>query len=210
MSLVEISIFTPTYNRAGILKACYDSLLKQTSKNFVWIIVDDGSTDETEALIKEWQKGDSISILYLKQGNSGKHVAHNNAVKVCTTPYILILDSDDTLTPDCIETLYRYLPKLSSDGISGIIGNRYKNTDGKCHGTIMPSGLEYASGIELYQTHGVTGDTLRLYKTSVLREFLLLLMYQLKSHDTGQNLMIYNIHNLSNRRPLNNESNYER
>ena len=108
------------------------------------------------------------------------------------------------------QTLYRYLPKLSSDGISGIIGNRYKNTDGKCHGTIMPSGLEYASGIELYQTHGVTGDTLRLYKTSVLREFLLLLMYQLKSHDTGQNLMIYNIHNLSNRRPLNNESNYER
>ncbi len=169
----KITIFTPTYNRAYILRQAYESLLEQTNKNFIWLIIDDGSTDNTEEIVKTWQKENKIEINYIKQENQGKHIAHNTAVKNCDTEFFLILDSDDYLSKNAIEILENETQKIENqENISGIIGNRWIPKSNKAIGTEMPKGIEYASGLELYQKLGFKGDTLRLYKTKILKEFL--------------------------------------
>ena len=168
-----ITIFTPTYNRAKCLERCYRSLLKQTNRNFVWLIIDDGSTDSTEDLVAQWLDSNKVRIKYIKQKNSGKHIAHNVAVSNCETEYMLILDSDDILSETSVGILICHIGNIQGlESISGIIGNRYKMSDKQCLGRIMPANITYASGIELRQLHGINGDTLRLYKTSILKQYL--------------------------------------
>ena len=93
--LKRLTIFTPTYNRDQLLPKLYASLCQQTNKNFVWSIVDDGSTDGTKSLIREYINENKIDIVYFYQKNSGKYVAHNTGVLRCTTELILCVDSDD-------------------------------------------------------------------------------------------------------------------
>lgn len=103
----DITIFTPTYNRASTLKYCYDSLKNQSYKNFCWLIIDDGSTDETESLVETWKKENIIDIQYIKKQNGGKHTAYNLAVENCKTDLIIIsLDSDDKFTNNAIQLFY--------------------------------------------------------------------------------------------------------
>lgn len=97
------TIFTPTYNRAYILPQLYTSLINQTDKNFVWLIIDDGSTDNTEELINSYIIEDKIPITYIKQQNQGKHIAINNSLDVITTEYFIIVDSDDYLLENAIK-----------------------------------------------------------------------------------------------------------
>ena len=80
MNKVKVTVFTPTYNRAYTLERLYKSLLNQTSYDFEWLIVDDGSTDNTSELIKSFQNNHFFDVRYYKQENSGKHVAINNGV----------------------------------------------------------------------------------------------------------------------------------
>lgn len=169
----RITIFTPTYNRAYILGQAYKSLLEQTNKEFIWLIIDDGSTDNTQQLVSEWQKENKIDIKYIKQENQGKHIAHNTAVANCNTEFLLILDSDDFLSENAIEILNKEIEKIKeNENISGIIGNRWIPKSNKVIGTEMPKDIEYARGLELYQKLGFKGDTLRLYKTKILKKFL--------------------------------------
>lgn len=167
-----ITIFTPTYNRKRLLERCYDSLVNQTNKNFEWLIVDDGSVDETKEYVNKIKKIAPFEIKYIYQKNGGKHRAHNNAVKNCKNDYFLILDSDDFLDEKCIEVLNEKIKKISDiEDISGIIGNRFRIDSKKVIGTTMPK-EEIISGIELYQKKGFYGDTLRMYKTKILKEYL--------------------------------------
>lgn len=101
----EITIFTPTYNRKNYLKKLYNSLIKQTNKNFIWLVIDDGSTDETENLLLEYKKENVIDIDYIYKQNGGKYTAMNLAHELCTTKYICCIDSDDTLLDDAIEIM---------------------------------------------------------------------------------------------------------
>lgn len=170
---MKITVFTPTYNRAYILGQAYESLKNQTNKDFIWLIIDDGSTDNTEELVNNWKIENQINIKYIKQENSGKHIAHNTAVKNCDTEFLLILDSDDYLSENAIEILEKEAEKISDmPNISGIIGNRYNAKTKQVIGTKMPDKIQYASAIELYEKYKFKGDTLRLYKTSILKEFL--------------------------------------
>ncbi len=167
-----ITVFTPTYNRKYILPQVYECLKKQTNKDFVWIIVDDGSTDNTEELVKSWIKEHIISIKYIKQNNLGKHIAQNTAVNNCKTEYFLILDSDDFLSNNAIEVLYKDIGRIiNMPDICGIIGNKYNvlNKDRKDN---MPKKLKYVSGLELYQKYHFQGETLRVYKTDILKKYL--------------------------------------
>jgi glycosyltransferase involved in cell wall biosynthesis len=176
--MINITIFTPTYNRSELLTRCYESLLAQTNTNFIWLVVDDGSTDNTRELVSKWQKDNLIKIVYIYKQNGGKHTAHNAAVQNCTTPYFLILDSDDTLDSNCTEALSVYLDVVDmDDSLSGIIGNRFDMYSKKVIGSFMPREIKRASGIELYQKYSFTGDTLRLYKTSILKKFPFPLIY---------------------------------
>lgn len=103
-----LSIVTPTYNRADLLIGCYEALLRQTNKDFEWIIVDDGSTDDTKNVVDSFitrltNDPDGFSIKYIYKENGGKHTALNTAAKYVSGKYILFLDSDDYLTPNAVE-----------------------------------------------------------------------------------------------------------
>lgn len=173
MSKADITVFTPTYNRSKLLERVFDSLVEQTVSNFIWMVVDDGSDDDTKELIKRIRKNADFDIQYIYQENGGKHRAHNTAVKNCRTDYLLILDSDDYLSSDAIEVLQRKILNIEGDDdICGVIGNRFDAVSKKVIGTEMPCNQKIIDGLTLYQKMGFTGDTVRLYKISVLRRFL--------------------------------------
>lgn len=98
-----LTIVTATYNRAYTLSRLFESLLKQTSLDFEWVVVNDGSTDETDALLKEFQSRTIFPMKVIRQKNSGKHVAINSGVGVSSGEWIFFVDSDDALTVDAVE-----------------------------------------------------------------------------------------------------------
>ena len=98
-----ISIFTATFNRAYLLPRLYESICAQTDQDFEWIVVDDGSTDETEQLIEFFIREKKVEVHYFYQKNSGKHIAINEGLKLAKGDYFLSIDSDDFLAKDCIE-----------------------------------------------------------------------------------------------------------
>ena len=117
---IVLSILTPTYNRARYLQNCYNSLLQQSCMNFEWIVIDDGSTDSTDAVIKGFPQK-LFPINYLKKKNGGKHTALNYAHPFIRGKYILILDSDDTLTPDAVEQSLDAWSYYDADPTIGIV-----------------------------------------------------------------------------------------
>lgn len=118
-----ITVFTPTYNRAGLLKNLYHSLLTQSNKNFTWLIVDDGSVDETRAVVEQIMDEKLIGIQYIYQQNQGKHIAINTALKNISTDFFLILDSDDVLLPHCIETFQRLSKEIINNDEVALISS---------------------------------------------------------------------------------------
>ena len=100
-----ITILTPTYNRGENLKKLYKSLLKQKDNRFEWLIVDDGSTDGTKKIIDEFLMDSKINIKYLYKKNGGKHTALNLGIKEINTDLIFIVDSDDYLNDNAIQSI---------------------------------------------------------------------------------------------------------
>ena len=100
-----VSVLTPTYNREKELHNLYKSLKSQTNKEFEWVIVDDGSSDNTEEVVKGWIEEKTLDIKYIKQENGGKHTAVNTGVAQISSPLTFIVDSDDILTADAIDSI---------------------------------------------------------------------------------------------------------
>ncbi|AOT01790.1 hypothetical protein ESP131_00005 [Exiguobacterium sp. U13-1] len=115
----KLTIITPTYNRAYILPKLYESLKRQTLLKFEWIIIDDGSIDNTESLVKSWMESVPLmfEINYFKQKNGGKHRALNLGVSKSRYEYIYIIDSDDYMTEDGVQHIYNWISS---------IGNKFK------------------------------------------------------------------------------------
>ncbi len=166
------TILTPAYNRAYILSDAYHSLRAQTSYAFEWLIVDDGSTDDTEALVEEWQKEDlPFSLRYIKQPNGGKHRALNTGAQMAAHDFILILDSDDYLAEDAVATVEEWIAQIQDDptfaGVAGLRGNK---------STRLPLGArldkEYidANNIER-KKYKLIGDKAEVYRTELLRKY---------------------------------------
>ena len=126
-----LTIFTPTYNRAYILPKLYNSLKNQTNQNFVWLIVDDGSTDETKDLVQGFQRENRIGIHYIFQKNKGKHFAVNNGLKNAKTEFFCVIDSDDYLAKNAVEEMEILSQKIEKDNqIAGFTFIRFsENTD---------------------------------------------------------------------------------
>ena len=106
-----VTVLTPTFNRGGALNNLYQSLQKQTIKDFEWLLVDDGSTDDTKNIAEEMRKKAEFPMRYIYKENGGKHTALNVGVKQITSELTFIVDSDDTLVPDAIETILQYHKK---------------------------------------------------------------------------------------------------
>jgi len=123
---MDVTIFTPTYNREKLIKNLYHSLMNQTNFNFEWIVVDDGSVDNTELFFKELQKKEQpFKLTYLKQTNAGKHVAINKGVQIANTDIFFIVDSDDYLPNDSVATILQYWDEVKNDSdFAGIVLNK--------------------------------------------------------------------------------------
>ena len=111
-----LTVFTPTFNRAYILHRCYESLLRQTNKNFIWLIIDDGSTDNTKKLVTEWMnKENGFEIRYEYKKNGGMHTAHNKAYELIDTELNVCIDSDDFMPDNAVELIVNFWDKYGSD-----------------------------------------------------------------------------------------------
>lgn len=115
-----ITVLTPSFNRAHTLPRVYASLLEQTDRRFEWLIIDDGSTDNTGTWVQDIIDQADFKIRYVPQQNGGKHVAINTGAVMAETDWILILDSDDALTPDAIATVVRGLSEHSHQQLAGL------------------------------------------------------------------------------------------
>lgn len=174
MSHCLFTVFTPTYNRERTLPLVYECLRAQTLTDFEWLIVDDGSTDGTAALVKRWQEERLLSVRYLVQQNAGKHVAHNLAVRAARGQFFLVLDSDDSCVPTALERFYHHwlsIPEADRTQYSGV-NCLCMDANGKVIGSPFPSDADGVPPVELWSRWGVHGEKWGFHRTDVLRNFL--------------------------------------
>ena len=166
-----ITVFTPTYNRAYTLEKLYQSLLNQTNLSFEWVVVDDGSTDQTFQLFEHWlQKENPFNISYHKQENQGKHVAINRGLELANGEVFFIVDSDDEITENAIEKIITWSEKIISDQqFWGVSGNLIQ-PDGKAIGTSFTGQYK-----DLYyherQQNNITGDKAEAFFMHQIKDF---------------------------------------
>ncbi len=165
-----ITVFTPTYNRAYLLSNLYESLAVQTCKDFEWIIVDDGSTDDTESLVKQWLPQADFSIRYKKTANGGKQRAVNCGVQMAKGDCFWIVDSDDTLTENAVETAYKWFETIKDNqGFAGIAGLRGYSMEQIIGSTFEGEYLDITC-LER-DKHNVKGDKSEIFYTDILKKF---------------------------------------
>ena len=165
---IMITVFTPTYNRAYCLGRAYQSLVRQTCREFTWLVIDDGSTDNTRDLVASWQQEGRIPIRYIYKENGGMHSAHNTAHAHIETELCICLDSDDMLTDDCIESVLGFWKENEAyhSQVAGIIADDGK-MDGSILGTPLPTNIKMAKEEYIHQILGVKGDKKLVFRTSV-------------------------------------------
>lgn len=171
----QFTVFTPTYNRAYILPNLYYSLCQQTCKDFEWLIVDDGSTDETESLVADWiNSKPSFPVRYLKKENGGKPRAINFGIQYAQAPYFFMVDSDDVLLPDAIAKMEDWVKEIEDkDDFIGIGAARGYPDGSYLKGTppkVNDCGFVDATNLErgLYD---LDADMCEAYKTSIFKQF---------------------------------------
>ena len=167
-----VSVLTATYNRADLLPELFQSLLAQEDQAFTWVIIDDGSTDGTETLIPGFQKRASFPIAYHKKTNGGKHTALNAAYPYIDSPLTIIVDSDDTLTPDAISAIKAVYEEYKEDtdlcGFSFLRGTR---DGGYLSASGVPRDGMKESFVECRLNRHIGGDMAEVWYTRCLREY---------------------------------------
>lgn len=166
-----ITVFTPTYNRGYILTRTYNSLKKQTNKNFIWVIMDDGSTDNTEELVRSWKQDNVIKISYHKQENQGRFAAYNNARKFFEGELVAFLDSDDVYLPNCIQkildTWNNNADNMSYGGILALMESQNNDVIGTEFPDILYSERIYV----LYDKYHMQGDKLIVLRRDLAQKY---------------------------------------
>lgn len=166
-----ITVFTPTYNRAYIIDKLYKSLCQQTCKDFEWLVVDDGSTDNTKELINSFITENKIIIRYIHKENGGKHTAINLGVKEAHGELFFIVDSDDHLTNDAIEWIRDNSQEIiNNNRYAGLSGIRVTPNGDRIGGGFFPSVIE-CSALEIRNKLHIKGDLAEIYKTAILRQY---------------------------------------
>ncbi len=171
MKSMLITIFTPTYNRADKLPALAASLEAQNFHDYEWLVIDDGSTDGTVALLESWLAEGKLPLRFFTRSNGGKHRAINQALGVARGEYFFIVDSDDRLPLGALEKIAAIVPVANVDpkccGIMGLKGG----FDGSLLGGLLPEGLVSSDSLELTYAYHIRGDKAEVYKTEILRQF---------------------------------------
>lgn len=168
-----LTIFTPAFNRAHTLERLYKSLLTQKEKEFLWLVIDDGSTDNTKEVIEALINEDKIKIEYVYQANAGKQAAWNKALKLCQTEFFMCLDSDDALTDDAATHIYKFIPCITND--SNIIGLRFNaiNTRiNKIESKYFSNEAVIKSWFDEVSNDKYVGDKIDVFKTALIKNFI--------------------------------------
>ena len=153
-----LTVFTPAYNRAETLKRTYESLCEQDCKEFIWLIVDDGSTDDTQELVQNWiKKNNGFEIKYIYKENGGMHTAHNVAYENITTELNVCIDSDDRLAAGAVTKIKNKWNKVKNKGYAGIIGLDADLNTGRVIGKGFPKGMKETT-LGGYYAGGGQGD----------------------------------------------------
>lgn len=169
-SKAKITVYTPTYNRAYCLSRLYNSLLRQTCRDFIWWIIDDGSTDNTKALVHSWIKDGDLDIKYHFQENAGKQEAVNFIHTKLKTELNVCMDSDDYMVDDAIESILDSWAKHGSEEFAGLVGlARFE--DGLLVGTDFPKNLKAARFCDFTPKHNIKGDKKYVYRTEIVKAY---------------------------------------
>lgn len=165
-----LTVFTPAYNRAYTIHLCYESLCRQTCKDFVWLVVDDGSTDNTKELIESWQEKDNgFRIEYVYKQNGGMHTAHNTAYENIKTELNVCIDSDDYMTDDAVEKIVDLWKRKGDEKYAGMIALDCLQ-NGEIIGTELEKDRETTTLKGFYQRGG-KGDKKLIYRTDVMNKY---------------------------------------
>lgn len=161
-----LTIYTPTYNRAGLLPRVYEGLCKQTCKDFLWLIIDDGSTDETKKLVEVWTREKKIEIQYFYKENGGVHTARDFAYSICSTELISSCDSDDYLTENAVELWLECWKKKKGKEYIGIFSVAI-NAEGKRVTPCFPNVMS-ATYQDFTYKYKCLGEKAAVYRADVL------------------------------------------
>ena len=164
-----LTVCTPTYNRAHTLPRLYESLVRQTSQDFEWLVVDDGSTDGTRELVDGWIAEGRIKLRYVYKENGGKPSAHNLGVKMTAGELFFCVDSDDYLTDNAVELILSAWERAEENSV-GIIAYKVLS-DGKCVTDIADKAVAAFTLKDGYDKHGLVGDTALIFKSEVIGKF---------------------------------------
>lgn len=165
-----LTIFTPSFNRGYMLNKCYESLKNQTVKDFKWLIVDDGSTDNTRELVDSWIDEGILDIKYKYQENQGMHGAHNTAYELIDTELNVCIDSDDYMPDDAVEKIIIFWEKNKSHNLAGIIAlDAYEN--GNVIGSEFPNSMKETTLFEVNNIHKISGDKKLIYRTELTKAY---------------------------------------
>ncbi len=166
-----ITVFTPTYNRAYKLSELYESLCRQRYDNFEWLVVDDGSTDNTPELVECFVAEQRIKIHYVRQQNGGKHRAINHGVVLAKGEWFFIVDSDDTLPVDSLELVSRYVAQIEhKEDFAGVCGLRCYPEGSKIGGEVNYDVLD-TDPVSFREKYCIKGDMAEVWRTEVLRQY---------------------------------------
>ena len=170
-----ISLFTPTYNRAPLLGRVYTCLKKQTSKNFLWIIVNDGSSDDSDSCCLKFIKENIIPILYIKKENGGKHSAFKVALEECQTEFFQCMDDDDIYSADAVNKYLEIWSQIDKEGKSATIGAirtlaRRRNGTFVASKQVKEAATEDCTTLEMNHIRHNYQENWTCYRTEALRQ----------------------------------------
>ena len=167
-----LTVFTPTYNRAHTIERVYESLKAQTCDDFEWLVIDDGSTDNTKTLVESFieASGSGMKIHYVYKENGGLYTGYNVAYATIKTELCVCIDSDDFMPVDAVEKIVSFWKEQGTDDYAGILGLDFNIATKEIIGGTFPSGLRevYFYDLTLKKLHA--GDTKQVMRTSLMRQ----------------------------------------
>ena len=167
-----LTVFTPTYNRAHTIERVYESLKAQTCDDFEWLVIDDGSTDNTKTLVESFieASGSGMKIHYVYKENGGLYTGYNVAYATIKTELCVCIDSDDFMPVDAVEKIVSFWKEQGTDDYAGILGLDFNIATKEIIGGTFPSGLRevYFYDLTLKKLHA--GDTKPVMRTSLMRQ----------------------------------------
>ncbi|KFC23226.1 glycosyltransferase family 2 protein [Epilithonimonas lactis] len=164
-----LTIFTPTYNRVHLLPRLYKALLQQSIQDFIWLVVDDGSEDNTLELLQKWKSEDKINIEFHSKENGGIHTAYNLGIEKCNTELFMCIDSDDFPPIDAVHKVISFWTKNKNEKYAGIIGLDY-SLDGKPLKNLQLPAKKEIHIIELATKYNFQADTKMVHRTELLKK----------------------------------------